>query len=194
VSDPAYITHGHDLVWSRVQAVIDGGGWADTTFILTWDDWGGYADSVTTPVVETVSDAIHPDGFAVIGGSRIPLIMFGGKVEQAIDSRWHSHASITKTIIDLLGLPAMSVPRVDEAPTLARHVKKTLARPEPPAPGTTVKQPSPPKPTPAPKKPPKWTGALNQPVPALVTLDGSTVLAPSDGVVRPKPPKSPTPH
>jgi hypothetical protein len=37
VSDPAYITNGHDLVWSRVQAVIDGGGWADTTFILTWD-------------------------------------------------------------------------------------------------------------------------------------------------------------
>ena len=37
-------------------------------------------------------DALHPDGFQVIGGSRIPLIMFGGKVGQGIDSQWHSHA------------------------------------------------------------------------------------------------------
>ena len=82
VSDPTYVTKGQDLVWQRVQAVIDGGGWADTTFILTWDDWGGYTDSVPTPVIETVPDALHPNGFAAIGGSRIPLLMFGGKVGQ----------------------------------------------------------------------------------------------------------------
>jgi len=81
ISNPNYITKGQNLVWDRVQAVVDGGGWADTTFILTWDDWGGYVDSVATPVIETLSDQIHPDGFAAIGGSRIPLLMFGGKVE-----------------------------------------------------------------------------------------------------------------
>ena len=53
VSDPGYITKGQTLVWDRVQAVIDGGGWENTTFILTSDDWGGYADSVPTPAVET---------------------------------------------------------------------------------------------------------------------------------------------
>jgi hypothetical protein len=189
VSDPAYVRNGHDLVWSRVQAVIDGGGWADTTFILTWDDWGGYADSVQTPVIETVPDALHPEGFAVIGGSRIPLIMFGGSVEQAIDTQWHSHASIPKTVIDLLGLPAMGVPRVDEAPSLARHVKKTLSRPVPPAFGTTIKQPRPPRPAPVPPKTKKWAGPLNQPMPDLVVLNGSAIPAPTDGTVRPKPPK-----
>ena len=86
VSDPTYVTKGQDLVWQRVQAVIDGGGWADTTFILTWDDWGGYTDSVPTPVIETVPDALHPNGFAAIGGSRIPLLMFGGMVGQRIDA------------------------------------------------------------------------------------------------------------
>ena len=90
---PSYVTKGQDLVWQRVQAVIDGGGWDDTTFILTWDDWGGYADSVPTPAIETVPDALHPDGYAAIGGSRIPLVMFGGKVGQGIDPQWHSHAS-----------------------------------------------------------------------------------------------------
>jgi hypothetical protein len=140
-----------------------------------------------------VPDAVHPDGFAAIGGSRLPLVMFGGKVEQAIDNRWHSHASIPRTIIDLLGLPELGVPRVDTAPTLAHHVHARTKRPVPPAFGTTITQPTPPRPKPRPKKPSAWPGPLNQPMPALVTLDGSVLPAPTDGVVRVKPPKSPSP-
>ena len=185
------MTKGQDLVWQRVQAVIDGGGWADTTFILTWDDWGGYTDSVPTPVIETVPDALHPNGFAAIGGSRIPLLMFGGRVGQRIDAQWHSHASIPKTIIDLLGLPVMGVPRVDTAPSLAGHLDPALNRPEPPPPGTAITQPTPPQPPPAPVPPAPWPGQLNQPMPPLITLDGSVLLAPTDGVVRAKPPAPP---
>lgn len=191
VSDPTYLTKGHDLVWERVQAVIDGGGWADTTFILTWDDWGGYADSVPTPAIETVPDALHPQGWAAIGGSRIPLIMFGGRVTQQIDSEWHSHASISKTIIDLLGLPPMGVPRVDTAPSLAHHVSTTLTRTEPPVPGTTITQPTLPAPRPIPVAPAPWASPLGQQMPPLVTRDGSTLPPPTDGLVRPKPPKAP---
>jgi hypothetical protein len=190
-NNPGYVTNGHDLIWQRVQAVIDGGGWPETTFILTWDDWGGYADSVRTPNVETAVDAIHPNGFQVIGGSRIPLIMFGGKVAQGVDARWHSHASIPKTVIDLLGLPAMGVPRVDTAPSMADRVDRTLSRPPPPAYGTAITQPTPPTPTPAPVDPGPWPGPTGQPMPALVTLDGSPLPAPSDAVVRPNPPKPP---
>jgi len=191
VSDPTYLSKGHDLVWQRVQAVIDGGGWADTTFILSWDDWGGYTDSVPTPVIETVPDALHPGGFAAIGGSRIPLVMFGGKVAQGIDPQWHSHASIPATIIELLGLPKMGVPRVDDAPSLAGHVDRRLSRPAPPAPGSSITQPAPPQPVPPPVPPDPWPGPLNQAMPALVTLDGSVLPAPTDGIVRPKPPAPP---
>lgn len=194
--NPNYVANGQGLVWQRVQAVIDGGGWDDTTFILTWDDWGGYADSVKTPAIEVSPDAVHPHGFQVIGGSRIPLIMFGGKVAQGIDSEWHSHASIPKTIIDLLGLPAMGVPRVDTAPSLAGHVIGSLARPEPPTPGSSITQPTPPKPTPKPVTPKPWKGPLALSMPDLVTLDGTTLAAPTDGIVRaapPKPPKPPVP-
>ena len=185
-SNPTYVTDGQNLVWQRVQAVIDGGGWPDTTFILTWDDWGGYADSIPTPNAETVPDALHAGGFQAIGGSRIPLLMFGGKVDQAIDNQWHSHASIPKTIIDLLGLPAMNVPRVDQAPSLANHVDPTLTRPLPPAYGTTITQPTPPTPTPAPIPPAPWAGPTDQPMPALVTLDGSVLPAPTDGSFVPR--------
>lgn len=191
VSDPSYATKGQDLVWQRVQAVIDGGGWEDTTFIITWDDWGGYADSVPTPAIETVPDALHPGGFPVIGGSRIPLIMFGGKVEQGIDPEWHSHASIPKTIVDLLGLPPFGVPRVDHAPSLAHRVRPTLSRPTPPAFGSTIVQPPPPKPTPVKVAPAPWPEPLGVSLPALVTLDGSTLPAPRDGIVRPNPPRPP---
>jgi hypothetical protein len=191
ISDPTYLTKGQNLVWERVQAVIDGGGWDDTTFILTWDDWGGYTDSVPTPVLETVPDALHPDGFAAIGGSRIPLLMFGGKVEQAIDAQWHSHASIPKTILDLLQLPPLGIPRVDTAPSLAHHVNSTVIRPVPPSPGQAIHQPAPPHPTPVPVPPAPWSGPIGQPMPALVTRDGSIVPAPTDGLVRTNPPKPP---
>jgi hypothetical protein len=192
VSNPDYVLHGQNLVWDRVQAVIDGGGWAETTFILTWDDWGGYADSVPTPGIETVPDAIHPGGFPAIGGSRIPLLMFGGRVPQRIDPEWHSHASIPKTIIDLLGLPPMGVPRVDQVPSLAHLVDAAVAvRPAPPQPGTTVVQPPPPQPRPTPVAPRPWPGPLGAPMPPLVTRDGSALAAPTDGVVRAAPPKPP---
>lgn len=191
VSNPDYVTHGQNLVQDRIQAVIDGGGWEQTTFILTWDDWGGYADSVPTPDIETVPDALHPGGFQAIGGSRIPLLMFGGMVPQRIDPEWHSHASIPKTIIDLLGLPAMGVPRVDAAPSLAHLIDPSLSRPVPPAPGATITQPAPPRPTPKPVAPQPWPGPLGAAMPALVTRDGSVLAAPTDGLVRPHPPKAP---
>jgi hypothetical protein len=191
VSDPGYVTNGQNLIWDRVQAVIDGGGWENTTFILTWDDWGGYADSVPTPVIETLPDAVHPKGFAAIGGSRIPLVMFGGKVSQQIDPEWHSHASIPKTIIDLLGLPPMGVPRVDQAPSMAHLVQDALTRTPPPVPGSAITQPVPPSPRPSPVPPKPWAGTLGQPMPPLVTRDGKGLPAPTDGIVHPKPPRAP---
>lgn len=191
VSNPQYITHGQNLVWDRVQAVIDGGGWENTTFILTWDDWGGYADSVPTPNIETIPDALHPEGFQIIGGSRIPLLMFGGMVAQRIDPEWHSHASIVKTIIDLFGMPPLGVTRVDTAPSLAHLVDPSVTRDVPPVPGATITQPEAPKPTPEPVSPQPWPGSLHMPMPALVTLDSTTLPAPADGVVRPAPPKAP---
>ncbi|SDP26840.1 Phosphoesterase family protein [Nakamurella panacisegetis] len=190
-SNPTYVTKGENLVWDRIQAVIDGGGWDNTTFILTWDDWGGYADSVPAPVIETLPDALHPDGFTAIGGSRIPLLMFGGKVAQGIDPQWHSHASIPKTIIDVLGLPPMGVARVDGAPTMVGRVDSTLTRPVPPIPGTAIVQPTAPTPTPTPIAPAPWPGPLNQLMPALSTLDGAALPAPTDGIVRPTPPRPP---
>ena len=190
-SDPGYIGRGHDLIWQRVDAVVRAGQWANTTFILTYDDWGGYADHVVTPVAETAIDAVHPGGFAIIGGSRVPLIMFGGQVGQRIDNIWHSHASIPKTIIDLFGLPAFGIARVDHAPSLALYVDANTTRPTPPAFGAKINQPAPPTPRPNPVPAPAWTGGTNQPLAPVILNGGKTLPAPSDAIVRPTPPKLP---
>jgi phospholipase C len=48
----ADVTLGMDAIWQSVDAVVGSGGWDQTVFMLTWDDWGGYDDHVTTPVLE----------------------------------------------------------------------------------------------------------------------------------------------
>jgi len=189
--NPQYIANGQHAVWSRVDAVVQGGGWDNTIFILTWDDWGGYADHVVTPDIERLPDALHPGGFQAIGGSRIPLVMFGGGIKQGIDNHWHSHASIPKTIIDLFGLPAFGVPRVDQAPSLAGNFSSTLKRPPPPPLGSTITQPTAPLPRLQPVPPPPWVGALGLAMPPLVANGGKTLPPPHDGVVQPKAPPVP---
>src|SRR5579859_3375555 len=186
-----YVKQGHDLVWGEVDAVVAAGEWPRTLFILTWDDWGGYADHVVTPPIFTLPDAIHPTGFQAVGGSRIPLVMFGAMVPQAIDTAWHSHASIAKTAIDALGLPPLGVPQVDGAPTMIGLVDHRASRPEPPAYRTVITQPRPPVPTPRPVPPGPWPGIVDQPMPAILLNGGGTLPPPSDGIVHPKPPHLP---
>jgi hypothetical protein len=190
--DPKYAQRGHDLTWQRVDAAVKAGAWADTVFILTWDDWGGYADHVATPDAETVPDALHPKGFQVIGGSRIPLIMFGGRVMEGIEPQWHSHASLPKTVIDLLGLGKFGVPRVDAAPSLAGRVDAKLKRSKPPAFGSKIAQPQPPKPAPHPVPPAPWAGPKARALPDLLGNNGKRIPAPRDGLVRPQPPQLPS--
>jgi Phosphoesterase family len=189
--NPQYVTKGQNLSWQRVDALVKAGGWADTVFILTWDDWGGYADHVSTPNAETTIDALHPAGFQLIGGSRIPMLVFGGHVKQGIDINWHSHAVILKTVIDLFGLAPFGIPRVDTSASLAGRVDPGLTRAAPPAFGSSIVQPQPPSPTPAPAAPAPWGGANAQPLPALLSNGGAKIPAPDDAVVSAKPPKLP---
>jgi len=189
--DPRYVTKGHRLTWQRVDAVVKAGQWRDTVFLLTWDDWGGYADHVDTPNAETVVDGLHPHGFQLIGGTRIPLIMFGGRVMQGIESEWHSHACIPKTVVDLFKLPRFGVPRVDSARSLAGRVDQRLDRSAPPGLGSKIAQPVPPHPRPQPVPPKPWQGPNAQPLPDLIANRGASIAAPDDAVVHPQPPHRP---
>ncbi len=162
-------------MWQAVDAIVAAGHWDDTVFLLTWDDWGGWDDHVSTPDVEHT-----PDGVQLAYGPRVPLLMFGGPVTPGIDSRWTSHVSIGKTVLDLLGLPPLGAPRLDQAPTLADLVHPGRTSPPPPRHGTTIQLPAPPTPTPAPRPTPPSPTAASVPVGQVVLRDGTTLPPPDD--------------
>jgi hypothetical protein len=140
---PADVSKGMDAVWQIVDAITKAGAWDSTVFLLTWDDWGGYDDHVATPNVE-----VTPDGVQLAYGPRVPLLIFGGRVKPGIDHRWSWHPSIPKTALDLLGLPKLGVPRVDNDKGLADLVDISASpklNPAPPAHRTTITQPTPPQ-------------------------------------------------
>jgi hypothetical protein len=184
---PHDVTRGMDAVWRAVDAVVRGGGWQHTVFMLTYDDWGGYDDHAWTPATEYT-----PDNVQLAFGPRVPLIMFGGQVRRGIDHRWCSHVSVLKTVMQLLGVPALGVGRVDDDPGLADRVDPAATTSPPPAHGQPIpipRRPSPPrKPTPPP--PPPVT--VSVPVPRVVLRDGSTLPAPHD-VKLPHQPHPPSP-
>jgi Phosphoesterase family len=172
---PANVTLGHNAVWQAVDAVVRGGAWNDTIFMLTWDDWGGYDDHVATPDVE-----VTPDGVQVAYGPRVPLLVFGGRVRPGIDSRWCSHVSVPKTAIQLLGLPALGVTRLDSDAGLADLIDTSRTSPPPPLFGTSIRQPTPPHPTPAPHPLPPLPVAKPVPIGRVVLRGGKSLPPPND--------------
>jgi len=171
----ADVSKGQDKIWQAVDAIVRAGLWNDTVFLLTWDDWGGWDDHVPTPDVEHT-----PDGVQLAYGPRVPLLMFGGRVKAGVESRWTSHVSIGKTALELLGLPALGVPRLDDAVSLTDLVQADPSTPAPPAFGSTITQPPPPSPppTPAPLPPPPVTSST--PIGPVLLRNGSTVPPPND--------------
>ena len=185
---PADVTEGMHLIWQSVDAVVQGGGWQETVFMLTWDDWGGYDDHVKTPALEYT-----PDNVQLALGPRVPLLVFGGPVKPGIDSRWCSHVSIPKTAIQLLGLPALGVRRLDDDPGLADLVDPARQpNSPPPAFGTALELPPIPKAPVAPHPPPPHPPGNPVPVGPVILRDGSTLPPPNDAPL-PEQPSPPVP-
>lgn len=182
----ADVTLGMNVIWQSVDAVVHSGEWDETVFMLTWDDWGGYDDHVKTPILEYT-----PDNVQLAYGPRIPLLIFGGHVKPGIDSRWCGHASIPKTAIDLLGLPALGVPRVEQAPKLADLVDPAQTpTPAPPAHGSTLSLPPAPAPPITPNPTPAPPATTPRPVGDVILRDGTSLPPPNDAPLpqQPNPP------
>ena len=48
------VTAGSAWTAAQIDAIVAGGLWEKTAIFVTWDDWGGWADHVDPPEVETV--------------------------------------------------------------------------------------------------------------------------------------------
>jgi hypothetical protein len=184
------VRDGMDSVWQAVDAVVTAGDWDDTVFLLTWDDWGGWDDHVPTPNIEHTADGVQ-----LAYGPRVPLILFGGPVRPGIDSRWSSHPGVAKTVMQLLGLPALGVPRVDTDPGLADLIDPNLHQQPPPPFGSAIRIPTPPVPAPEPSPTPPAPTPKSLPVPAVILRDGTTLPPPNDVKLKANPPgAAATPH
>jgi phospholipase C len=172
---PADVSQGMDAVWKAVDAVVEQGFWESTVFLLTWDDWGGWDDHVATPVVEYTRDNVQ-----LAYGPRVPLILFGGHVKPGIDSRWCSHVSIPKTALQLLRLPPLGVPRVDDDRGLADLIDSAVANSPPIAFGKKPKIPPPPDPPLAARRLPRRPRKAPARVPRVILRNGTTLPPPDD--------------
>jgi len=172
---PANVTQGMNTIWQSVDAVVKAGLWQSTVFMLTWDDWGGWDDHVKTPAIEYT-----PDNVQLAYGPRVPLLVFGGHVKPGIDSRWCSHVSIPKTAIDLLGLPPLGVPRLDDDAGLADLIDPGVSNTAPPGYGAPLALPDPPVPPRSPNPPPPAPATQPVPTPPVVLRGGKTLPPPND--------------
>jgi phospholipase C len=97
---------GAGMAWTvaQVEAIVAGGLWGKTAIFLTWDDWGGWADHVDPPAVETWTD-----GSQFRYGSRVPCLVLSPFAKAAyISKTLHSHVSLIRFCEATFGLPSVN--------------------------------------------------------------------------------------
>ena len=92
--------HGQVLAVANGRTKDGGPLWNDVMMLITFDDWGGWADHVDPPVLE--SDAHGPYRM----GSRVPMIVVGPYAKpRTVSHAQASHTSIVAYQERLYGLP-----------------------------------------------------------------------------------------
>ena len=62
---PALISAGQSYVTGLVNAIMASPDWRSTAIFLTWDDWGGFYDHVTPPVVDQNGYGLRVPGIVI---------------------------------------------------------------------------------------------------------------------------------
>jgi phospholipase C len=94
---PAWIT-------SIVNAVGNSPYWSNTVIIITWDDWGGWYDHVSPPLVD---DGVSW-GSGYVYGFRVPMIVISPYAKTAyISHNLHDFGSILNYIETTFDLPSL---------------------------------------------------------------------------------------
>lgn len=91
---PGDLTLGHYFATDLLEALMKSEEWWNSVFIVTWDEWGGWADHVRPPQVDD-------DGF----GLRVPALIVSPWAKRGyVDSTTYDHTSpiaLVNTLYDL---------------------------------------------------------------------------------------------
>jgi phospholipase C len=146
------VTNGMSWTVAQVEAVVAGGLWPKAAIFITWDDWGGWADHVNPPEVETWSD-----GTQFRYGNRVPCLVVGAHAKAGhVSKTLRSHVSLIRFCETTFGLPSVNH-RTAAADDMADCFDFTHTLPPPHGPGPQP-QPGPTPPPPAPAPPPSAPG------------------------------------
>jgi phospholipase C len=107
------IRAGDAFLSEAFHAVARGPRWANTVFIITYDEWGGFFDHVAPPLSVAANDVDPPDDDGnVLLGMRVPVIVASpwtrARNKARIQSQLFDHTSILKLIEWRFGLPALT--------------------------------------------------------------------------------------
>jgi len=113
---PGLVTDGQAYVTGLINAIMSGPNWDSTAIFLSWDDWGGFYDHVTPPIVDG-------NGF----GLRVPGIVISPYARQGvIDHQTASQDAYVKFIEDdFLGGHRLD-PKTDGRPDARPDVRESL--------------------------------------------------------------------
>jgi phospholipase C len=104
---------GDAFMSQAFHAVAHGPCWANTVFILTYDEWGGFFDHVAPPRSVAANDVDPPDADGnVLLGMRVPVVVASpwtrAGAAPRIQSQLFDHTSILKLIEWRWGLPSLT--------------------------------------------------------------------------------------
>ncbi len=101
--------HGESWTVEVVRRLMDGPHWKETAILITYDDWGGWYDSVPPKVEKCDDGSAYPGGEFFHTGFRLPLIIVSpyakpGYVLKTVTEQ----ASIPKLIEEVFALQTMA--------------------------------------------------------------------------------------
>lgn len=103
---PASVRRGENWTVRHVNAVMQGPQWPRCAIVIVWDEWGGFADHVTPPVVEKEKGFF---GQTIRYGYRIPCLVIGPFARRGhVSHTLYSHVSVLKTIETLFDVPPLT--------------------------------------------------------------------------------------
>ena len=98
------VTKGSQWTADQVKAVMSSPHWQSTVVFVTWDDWGGWWDHVTPPLLEKWTDGTQ---FRL--GGRVGCLVISPYAKRGYISRaQHSHVSLVRFCENTFGLQPLN--------------------------------------------------------------------------------------
>jgi phospholipase C len=139
---------GEGLIQAVYEAIRSSPLWETSLLVVTYDEHGGFYDSVPPPAATAPGDGSGPEhnwsGFAFdLLGVRVPAIVVSPLVDPRVDPTVYDHTSVAATLEHLFGLPPLT--GRDAAAEHLGHLLRTTPREDCPMtlPGPVLPAPRP---------------------------------------------------